>query len=86
MNSLRVESGAFEREGRHTNTIDEARAFVPIPMLLLPRSVRTGQVPVISKPALNTPSSIVSHPVEATVPSEFELPFAVPLDSLCLNA
>ena len=45
-NSRRVATGASAGRGRHTRTMLEARALVPIPTIRLPSSVRIGQVPV----------------------------------------
>ena len=64
--SLRVVIPASAVAGRQTRTIDEARAFVPLAIIRLPSSVRIGQVPLIEKPELNKPSSIVSQPVDAS--------------------
>jgi len=55
---------AAARRGRQTMMIDEARAFVPIPTDLAPRSVRIGQVPLMAKPARITASRKVAQPVD----------------------
>jgi hypothetical protein len=33
--------------GRQTRAIEDAKAFVPLPIIRFPSSVRSGQVPVI---------------------------------------
>src|SRR6266545_3030863 len=64
-NSRREAEGAFSGRGRQTSTIEDARAFVPLPTFLVFISERIGQVPVITKPAFTMPSNIVSQPVDA---------------------
>src|SRR3989442_872531 len=85
-NSRREAIGASTGRGRQTRTMEEARAFVPFPMVLPVLSVRTGQVPVIVKPALIKPSSIVSQPVEAVAKSVSISSVLSSSDSDCLKA
>ena len=47
----RVTMGASSGRLRHTRTIEDARAFVPLPIVRPVRSVLIGQVPVMEKPA-----------------------------------
>ena len=64
-------------QARQTSTMEDARALVPLAIILLLSSLRMGQVPTTAKPSLSKPSSMVSQPVDALPPS---------LVSACLNA
>ena len=70
-------TGALQDLFLHTKTIDDAKAFVPFPISLVPLSVLRGQVPEMAKPAAITADRKVSQPVLVVAP------FFVPY---CLNA
>lgn len=53
--------------------MDEAKAFVPLEIMRLDSSLRTGQVTVISQPLWIRPSSNAYQPVEVPVLSSFFL-------------
>ena len=74
----RVVGGALVERRRQTRTMLEARALVPLAMILPEPSVRIGNVPVIENPERITASRNVSQPV-------LEIPF-FPLRSDCLKA
>ena len=78
MKARRPIVAASSARWRQTRTMLEARALVPIPVDLVSRSVRIGQVPVMAKPASNTACKKVSQPV-------LEVPDPL-LVSLCLKA
>src|SRR5690606_17504839 len=80
-NARRDVVGASWGRGRHTNTIDDAKAF-RITFTPVVNSVRIGHVPLIANPALMRLVSIVSHPVLAAL-SEPPVTFSV---SACLKA
>src|SRR5689334_18908810 len=83
MNSLRVARRADEARGLHTRTIDEASALLAKSRGRPGRSVLTGHVPVMLKPAPDNPSSIASQPVETLDSVESLLESSV---SVCLKA
>ena len=60
--------GSGKERWRQTRTMLEARALVTLVPIIRHRSVRTGQVPLIAKPASITAPRKVSHPV-LVVPS-----------------
>jgi hypothetical protein len=67
-NARREVVGASAGRGRHTRIMDEARAFVPKLTERTLRSVRMGQVPPMLKPLSSRLVSMVSQPVEVTLP------------------
>ncbi|MFC7765766.1 hypothetical protein [Leucobacter soli] len=69
--------GASSGRGRSARTIEDARALVPLAIMRLLSSERTGHVAVIDQPARIMLPRIVSQPVEAW-------PLASTSD--CLNA
>ena len=73
--------GAPSGRLRHTSTMEEARALVPLPIVRPGFSVRIGHVPLMEKPARMMAESIVSQPVDAVDSTSLEVSV-----SLCLKA
>lgn len=65
--------GASVGRLRQTRTMDEARALVPLAMVLTSRSVCIGQVPVIENPAWIIAVNMVSQPLEEVCSSVVSL-------------
>ncbi len=70
-NCRRVAGAVPGGRRRQASTTEDASAFVPIPTIRFESSVRSGQVPVIEKPAPITASRKVSQPVRTVPPSLF---------------
>ena len=63
--------GASSGRGRQASTMEDASALVPLPIMRLASSLRTGHVAVISQPPWISPSNRAYHPVEVPVLSSF---------------
>ena len=76
--------GASSGRGRQARTMEDARALIFLLRASI-FSVRTGHVPVITNSAFESPSSMVSQPVDAN--AWFPFPFSI-LGSVsaCLKA
>lgn len=71
LNARIVVAGASAGRGRHASTMDDAKELVPTLIMRPPRSLRTGQVAVISQPLWISPSSNAYQPVDVPVLSSF---------------